>query len=410
MHIVFFVDYPDASLGGTQTSVRAQRKALERAGHLVTMVTPPPKGEIPNDLNTVFVPGLPYSPYEYPLVLPSRRRERWIIRELAKRPPIDVIHIQTNVGMGIMGIHIAKQLAVPLVQTMHTRDDVFMQKTVAFPGIVTTPAWLVHKVQLGAPHTPVRRLDEPWSAHNSWRVMVHHAQQADVVTVPSRHFAERLQERGLTRPIEVVSNGLDDDMINEVRQGISEKRVLQKPLQLTWVNRLSAEKRPLLCLEAIKDIEGVVIDLYGDGPDKAALQRYIAERHLEDKVRLRGRVSQAEALHAIAASDVFVLSSYQFDTQSMVLLESLAMGVPVLLSDPDLVESLPEGAYVLTPTPDAAGLRSSIADLVAHPEKIAAMQKVAWEHRDNPLQSKVAEKMIAVYEQAIHLAAARGAV
>lgn len=401
MHIVIFVDYPDASLGGTQTSVRAQRKALERAGHTVTMVTPPPKHSIPDDPNTIFVPGFPYTSYEYPLVLPTKRREWWIERELAKRPEIDVIHIQTNVGIGIMGIHIAKHLKKPLVQTMHTRDDVFLQKTVRFPGLVTLPAWLVHSFQLKAPATTVYRLAESWSAYNSWRVMIHHAQQADVVTVPSRHFAERMKAHGLTKPIEVVSNGLDDNTLQEFWSEKPPKYTFTKPLKLTWVNRLSAEKSPLVCLEAVADIPDVALDFYGAGPDEALIQRLIKEQHLEDRVQLKGRVSQDEILRAIAGSDVFVLSSYQFDTQSMVLLESVATGVPVILSDPDLVESLPEGGYILTSTPDAAGLKAAINEVLDNPEKLVAMRAIMRANRESVLQSKMTEKMIGVYKKAL---------
>lgn len=406
MHVVIFVDYPDASMGGTQTSVRAQRSALEKAGHLVTMVTPTPKGATPDDPNTIFVPGLPFSPYEYPLVTPSRRRERWIESELAKRLPIDAIHIQTNIGVGIMGIHIAKRLKIPLVQTMHTRDDVFMQKTLKFPIFVTLPAYFMHKFQLRMPATTVHRLDEPLSAHYSWRVMVRHAQQADVVTLPSSHFAERLKAHGLTKPVEIISNGLSDELLEEVWASLPpEPPMVSSPLKIAWVARLSPEKRPLICLEAVKDVPDVVIDFYGEGTDEAALRNYIKEHKLEDRVKLHGRVSQIEAIKAIAKHDILIQSSYRFDNQPMVLLEAAAVGVPAVLSDPDLAESLlPEGC-VVTKTPDAPGLRDTLLDLVANPEKVDAMRGVVWANRRSVLQSTIMNKMLAAYEKASSLAA-----
>lgn len=405
MHIAIFVDYPDASMGGTQTSVRAQRSALEKAGHMVTMVTPPPKGAAVSDPNTIFVPGLPFSPYEYPLVLPTKRRERWIEAELAKRPPIDVMHIQTNVGVGIMGIHIAKRLKKPLVQTMHTRDDVFMQKTLKFPIFVTLPAYFMHTFQLKMPRTTVHRLDEPLSAYYSWRVMVHHSQQADIVTVPSRHFAERLKSHGLTKPVEIVSNGLSDDILEEVWAGLpADPPKVSSPLKIAWVARLSPEKRPLICLEAIKDVPGVAIDFYGEGVDEPVFRKYIKEHGLEDRARLHGRVSQIEAIKAIAEHDILIQSSYKFDNQPMVLLEAAAVGVPAILSDPDLAESLlPEGCIV-TDTPDASGLRSTLTDLVGHPEKVDAMRRAVWANRRAVLQSTVMNKMLSVYEKASGLA------
>lgn len=219
MHIVF-VDYPDSSLGGVQTSVRAQRKALERAGHIITMVTPFAKRYVELDTDTIFVPSMPFSLYEYLLAMPSKRNIRWIIEHLANRPPIDVIYVHTDTGVGIMGVHIAKHLKKPLVQTMHTRDDVFTQKTVKFPWVVTPLAYFVHRFLLKTPSVRTARLDDSWSAHYSWRVMVRHAEQTDVVTVPSRHFARRLEEHGVTKPIEVISNGLDDNMLAEIWRDI----------------------------------------------------------------------------------------------------------------------------------------------------------------------------------------------
>ena len=402
MHIVLFVDYPDSSLGGVQTSVSAQRKALEKAGHTVTMVTPPAKRQTNLDEHTIFVPGLPYSPYEYPLVLPSRHRERWIIKELSKRPPIDIIHVHTDTGVGIMGVHIARHLKKTLIQTMHTRDDVFIQKTVRFPWLVTIPAYHIHRLLLRAPSVRTARLNDSWSVHYSWRVMVRHAEQADIVTVPSRHFAKRLKEHGVTKPIEVVSNGLDDDMLREIWDELKPK--VSKPtlpLKIAWVGRLTAEKRPLLCLEVVKNIPDTQISLYGEGADEGVLRRYIDEHGLADRVHLKGRVSQAEVIRAVAEHDVFVQSSYGFDTQSMVLLESIAAGTPIVLSDPDLAESLPDGTGIVTATPDAKGLQKVISRLLLHPEELTKMQAAMWSERTSVAQSKMTEKMLRVYRTAI---------
>jgi len=238
--------------------------------------------------------------------------------------------------------------------------------------------------------------------------MVHHAQQADVVTVPSRHFAEKLKAHGVTKPIEVVSNGLDDDMIKEFWTEKHIRATFTKPLKLTWVNRLSAEKRPMLCIDAIQNIPDVTLDFYGLGPDTTLIKRRIQELGLEDRARLKGRVSQEEIVRAIAQSDIFILSSYQFDTQSMVLLESVAAGVPVILSDPDLTESLPEGGYILTKTPDSAGLANAIKMVLDNPDMLLSMREIMLKNRESVLQSKMTKQMVEVYKKAQNLAVEQG--
>lgn len=408
MHIAIFTDFPDSSIGGSQTSVRAQRSALRAAGHKVTMVTPLPRGSGATDQDTIYVPGLPLLPYDYPLVVPSKRHEQWIISELAKRMPVDVIHTQTDSSIGIMGVRIASQLNKPLVQTMHTRADVFMQKTLKFPLLITLPACMIHRFKLGVKPTHVPRQDEPLSAHYSWKVMVHHAEQADIVTVPSRHFADRLKLHGLTKPIEVISNGLSDEHIEAIWSELpNQPPKASLPLRAVWVSRLSPEKRPLLCLEAVKDLPNVTVDFYGDGVDEAAMRDYIKMHGLEERVKLRGRVSQHKVIKLIADHDLLIHNSYHFDNQPMVLLEASAVGVPAVLSDPDLAESLTPGGYIVAKTPDATGLRDVLAGLADRPEKIDAMRKIVWENRKSILQSDMTVKMVEVYNRAIELARAR---
>lgn len=95
-----------------------------------------------------------------------------------------------------------------------------------------------------------------------------------------------------------------------------------------------------------------------------------------DRAHLRGRLAQTDVIRAVAEHDVFIQSSYGFDTQSMVLLESIAAGTPVILSDSDLVESLPNGAGIVTKTPDEQGLYDAISDLLSNPQKLARMRTI----------------------------------
>jgi glycosyltransferase involved in cell wall biosynthesis len=103
----------------------------------------------------------------------------------------------------------------------------------------------------------------------------------------------------------------------------------------------------------------------------------------------------------MAKSDAFILSSYQFDSQSMVLLESIAVAVPAIISDPDLAESIPSGGGVITDTPDVIGLRDAIADMVANPDRLIAMREILLAYRGSVAQSRMTEKMLGIYEKLI---------
>ena len=70
--------------------------------------------------------------------------------------------------------------------------------------------------------------------------------------------------------------------------------------------------------------------LVGDGPERAALERLAASLGLADRVRLAG--FQADPRPYLAAMDAFILSSHS-EGLSMGLLEAMAAGIPVFVTD-----------------------------------------------------------------------------
>jgi glycosyltransferase involved in cell wall biosynthesis len=320
MHVVFFLDFHDSTLGGVQTSVRAQRKGLERAGHQVTIVCPPALTDTPIDPSVIITHDAPFAPNGFPMTIPSRLREHLITKALLQRPPIDIIHVQTNMGVGMMGVRIAKRLGIPLVQTMHGRDDVLAERT--FPMARVTMGLLALGHRLFIPHTTqVDKQAHSPTAYSAWQIMLNHAQAADHVVMPSQHFVDKFKARGLTRPVSVVSNGLDDDMLASLT--LSTRRYRSgEPLRVMWCGRVSPEKRPLVAIEALGHIEGVELDIYGAGSEVATIKQCVKKHKLGKRVHLKGRASQTKIIEAMSDHDVLLYTSYGFDNQPMVLLEA----------------------------------------------------------------------------------------
>jgi glycosyltransferase involved in cell wall biosynthesis len=91
--------------------------------------------------------------------------------------------------------------------------------------------------------------------------------------------------------------------------------------------------------------------VFGEGPERAALLRLIAELDLEERVGLEG--VDARHFGHVAAADAFILASTHEGMPNAVL-EALALGTPVIAVDglamlQELAGSLPEGAITLTP-------------------------------------------------------------
>lgn len=120
--------------------------------------------------------------------------------------------------------------------------------------------------------------------------------------------------------------------------------------------------------------------IYGEGPDRAALEALRADLNLADSVALPGFASNLPA--EIGASDLFVLSS-RWEGLPGVLLEALAMQKPVVASDcPTGPDEILEGGRwgMLVPVGDPDKLAEAMLQtlqcplVVLHPEVLARFE------------------------------------
>ncbi|MFC3962353.1 cytochrome P450 [Nocardia jiangsuensis] len=413
MHIALFTDFHPGTVGGIQTSVAAQYRGARRLGHRVTVFTAPgPESTEPDPDLVVLSPVRALSVNGFAAVLPTRANARLIDAVFAERGPVDIVHTQTTYGVAVAGVKAARRHGIPLVQTIHSRDDVFIQHTSPAPYPAALAMRALHNSVL--PHRGrMPRNPESRSARHAWHTMIAQAQAADAVIVPSAHFAERLRAHGLAGRLHVISNGVDDDLLDELEAtppadgrdatalgadlGATARRADAGPLRVLWCARLSAEKRPLAAIEAVLRVPGAVLDVYGDG-DQLAAARELAGA--DPRIRFHGARSQRDCLHAMREHDILLFPSLGFDTQGMALLEAAAAGLPVVYCDAALSESVPPGGGVLTgPEPDAiaAALRT-LADSPAGLEtRRTAIAATPFPAR----QSALSAEITAVYAELI---------
>ena len=391
-------DYYLPTLGGVQTLVKAHKDALELAGHRVTVLCP--SSEAPADPNVVALPtSRIFKPDGYPFTWPYAATLD-TIREAVR--DVDVVHVHSEMIGAIAGINAALDADLPIVQTMHGRVDVYTAKVLPFAALTSIPlAWL-HRRRIAHP-TPIaggQRFTATRLARRMWSLMVNQANVADQVIVPSQHFAAKLRGQGVDTPISVLSNGLEDAVLNQLEG--AEVRRPQETLRLMWCGRVSPEKRPEILIHAMASLpESVSADLYGDGLALASCRRLVHRLGVGHRVRLHGAVSREEVLRATLGSDVFVSTSYDFDNQPMVILEAIASGLPVVVSDPDLGESIPAGGFMATPDPTAESLAKTVRLLVDDPSRVPAMSAELLANREAVAQSTHLEALLDVYHAAI---------
>ncbi|WP_308418029.1 glycosyltransferase family 4 protein [Microbacterium sp. CGR1] len=399
MHIVFFGDQHLDSLGGAQVSMRLQREFLERAGHTVTVVAPKMHGSRAargTDPSNLDLPSVPITvDREYSMSWPGRRTDRFLDRALTHRPPVDLVHVQADFWGAFIGHRYAARHGIPVVHTMHNRVDV---------GIAAvTP---LHRPVLSALNIWRRRalagVVPTIGGSDGWAFLRGIAGGASAVTAPSTHFARRLEEHGVFSPVDVVWNGIDDDIRDATLAAAPGEREPGRP-RFVWLGRMSPEKRLLPFLEAFVE-SGVDADLeiIGGGAQRAA-----AEKIVEDlpTVRFAGKLSYPDTLARIAAADALVQTSIGFETQGMTPFEAATLGTPSVISDPDIAAELGGGLWAV---PGASGtedqrraglvetLRRAASDIAAGTAPLP-MREVSESFR----QSSRTAAMIEVYDRVL---------
>ncbi|WP_245717669.1 glycosyltransferase [Nocardia jejuensis] len=399
VHVALFTDFHPATLGGVQTAMRSLWDGLRGLGHRVTVFCPPAPGSTATEPDIVVLDSTRMSMSNgLPVVLPTRANQRLIDAAFAERGPIDLVHTLTTYGGGIAGIRAARRHGVPTVQTMQSRDDTVIEKYSPAPY----PAALTMRLLHGW-FVPLRR-QPPYAgdsrvARLAWRPLIAQAQASDRVIVPTRHFARRLAARGVDRPIHVVSNGIDDAALERARAAVEPTLDATAPLRALWCGRFSAEKRPLEAIEVARLVQDCTLDIYGSGPLVERVRAALTA-DLTDRVRLHGEVEQSTCLHAMRTHDVLLLTS-DCDTQGMVLLEAVAMGLPILYCDPELSETIPEDGGLRTATPSVDSFAAALKSLAHTREQIPLMRKALAAHADEPRQSRHLAAIVSVYREAI---------
>ncbi len=108
---------------------------------------------------------------------------------------------------------------------------------------------------------------------------------------------------------------------------------LHKPMRFLYTGRLIKYKNPLNIIKALENIEyDYVFDIYGDGPIKNELHKYIEKRQLSDKIKLKGFIKNSDILSKLCEYDIFLIHSLYHEISKTVL-EAMAAGLPIILNN-----------------------------------------------------------------------------
>lgn len=406
MKIALFTDsYLNVS-GGIVTSIGAQKKALEALGHTVYLFS----SGYPRSRSTKFrlkqqnIFIVPSCKVLFRGVAPVARRprkvEKWVLKHCPEIKDFDVFHSHYEAGCSIAGIRLGRALGIPVVQTMHGREDMGLTSLIPFSLRTFVGASLNRFHAMYLPHTVKIKKDDYLATTKAkakmWTLMVNHANQADYVLTPSKHFKTKLEHYGVKHKIEVVSNGIEDDLIpSKVTP-----RTLKdgEPLKIVWHSRLSPEKRSMKFLEALKSVDfPYEMYAFGNGSELLLAKNYAKINRL--KVHFEGNSRRETIYERMKDSHLGVLVSYNYDNQPMTMLEDETAGLPILICDPDMLEVTAKDGVFLTAGPEPEDIAKMLKYIYEHKGLIEQKSRAMIAERDNARQSSQIEKLVNVYQK-----------
>lgn len=390
MNIAVFSDYRLESLGGIQTSLRAQCDELHRQGHTVIIVCPRDVKHASSALPYSFVevPALPIKLTGYEFVYPTKRMIENVTKTL-RFQNIDIIHAHTNMGIGIMALTVSRELGLPLVQTFHGREDVLAELARPLP---IPRAWVMSRLHRHfVPHEDyIGSADDSYPARQAWTIMLSHARAADYVTAPTRHFLQLFLDRGMETSSQAISNGLSNSVVDALP---SRQHFSPELSSVVWIGRLWPEKNPSLVVETAKLLPSVQFTMYGNGILYDELHRTAPSN-----LTIITTADQMACLQAMQHADALLHTSSNFESQSMVLLETIATSTPTVMVDEKLFESVPDDGALLAES-NAHSLAAALRQLDVG--RRALMASAMYDARDRITQSYLTKQMLTVYNEAI---------
>jgi len=251
-------------------------------------------------------------------------------RYVKKHGMPDVIHVHSMLYAGCAAMAIYKKYGVPYVVTEH--NSLFKR------GLVTS----------------------------SQKTIAEQVQQnAQKRLAVSRPFADFLSEYFLS------SEGHWLVMPNMVNDGFFECKIKheENKNEFVFINvaLLTPNKGVGILIEAFArafpNNINIKLNIGGSGKEGVALQELSRRLGISDRVLFLGALSREQVAESVSASDVFVLSSH-YETFGVVIIESLALGVPVIATrcggPEDIVRS---GDGMLVPVNDVDALAAAMVKM-----------------------------------------------
>ena len=276
----------------------------------------------------------------------------------------DIIHNQTCGPLALAIFRYAKKRNIPIVMTDHTYPDNLTQQ-VKLPKFAKKPI----NAAMNAYFMSFLRRSEYATLPTK---------QAITDLLPKNHHSFKV-------PVEALSNGID---LSHFTKGPASEEIYKKyaipknvPIIL-YVGRIDPEKSLDILVNSfkklIKEAPKAHLVMVGDGTAREKLEKMIKRKKLGSQTHFIGRVIGDDLSQIYRTGTVFVITS-KTETQSIVLMEAMASGLPAIAVNAGAVTELVkdgENGFIFEPN-DTAGIASGIYTIISNKELREKMSKNA---------------------------------
>lgn len=318
MRIAIFSDTYAPDINGVATSTKILKEELVKHGHEVVVVTTmlPDGSDYKDDVNDniLRVHGL-----EIQALYGYRACKMYSFRVMRalKKMNIDVIHIQTEFGIGIFGRIVGDALKIPVVYTYHTM-------------------WADYSHYINPLNSnSIDGLIKKAVA----RITRFYADKSAELIVPSQKTKDALELYGLNKDAHIIPTGLELDKFDpknkneELVNSIKKEYGINDEFVITFLGRIAKEKSIDILIDAMKEIvkknKNVKCLIVGGGPQLEELKELVSSYGISEYVIFTGAKTSEEVPSYYHISDVFVSASIT-ETQGLTYIEAMASGIPAV--------------------------------------------------------------------------------
>lgn len=427
MRIAIFTDNYKPDKNGISISVENFSNLLARDGHQI-MIFCPKKSRFFIDKKQSNITIKRYAS----ITAPSNKDTKlslpflWTaVRDLKSFKP-DIVHIQTPLGLGLMGLWASRVLKIKSIQTYHTYIPDFLiylspqallgiDKIIKFLSNSKLARRVESKSNIDENDTDVRHLnlrlikmikkifnakgvseDKKLKDFLAKRITKFVYNKSDLVLTPSQSMKKYLKTHGVFKRVVVMSNGINNSIFKKKNDYKIKNRMI-------YTGRLGFEKSVDVIIEAFyiaqKTKPELKLDIYGDGPAMKSLKGLVSKLGLSRKISFKGFYDINKITHKICNYDFFITAS-TIETQGIVLLEAMASGLPVVAVDKFAVKEVVlnnKNGYLSKPG-DAPGLAKNILKIVSDENKLKEFGKNSIKMAESHEVTNCKDKLYQIYQ------------